>query len=504
MTTEPRPTGPDSTADALRRIVIVGGGTAGWMAAAAFARFLGPRMTITLVESDAIGTVGVGEATIPGIRTFNAGLGIDEADFLRATGGSYKLGIEFVDWGVPGERYVHAFGEIGPSLGLIGFVPYWQRWRAAGGALDLWDFSAAALAARAGRFAPPQGATPLAWAYHFDASLYAAYLRRRAEGQGVVRREGRIVEVLRDGEGGDITAVRLDGGDTVAGDLFVDCSGFVGLLIERSLASGYEDWTHWLPCDRALAVPSERAAQIIPLTRSTAKVAGWQWRIPLQHRTGNGLVYASAHLSDEAAADTLMAGLDTPAIGDPRPIRFTTGMRRTQWSRNCVALGLAAGFVEPLESTSIHLIQQGIAELLRLMPATRDWAAERAQFNRRMRFEFESVRDFVMLHYHATRREGPLWEACRSMTLPDTLAARLDLYRSGGRVIRFDEELFSPVAWTQVLHGQGIAPRGWHPIANAASDAEVSAAMTRAAREAAALAASLPDHTAWLERLSVS
>jgi tryptophan halogenase len=355
---------------AVQDLVIVGGGTAGWMCAAAFARFM-PSLRIRLVESEEIGTVGVGEATIPQIRLFNQGLGIDEAEFLRATQGTFKLGIVFDGWSGEGSRYIHAFGAVGRPLGLIAFQHYWLRHRAEGGAGSLWDYSAAALAAERNAFAAPAPSpdpSPLAWAYHFDASLYAGFLRRYAEGRGVVRTEGKVGHVVLSPATGDIAALTLASGETVAGDMFIDCSGFRGLLIEQALATGYEEWTGWLPCDRALAVPCASAGPLTPYTRSIARAAGWQWRIPLQHRIGNGYVYSSRHISDDEAAATLLANLDGEALADPRPLRFVTGRRRKAWNRNCIALGLAAGFMEPLESTSIHLVQSGIARLLQLFP----------------------------------------------------------------------------------------------------------------------------------------
>ena len=401
----------------LPRFVVVGGGTAGWMAAAALARFLGPEAGIRLVESDEIGTVGVGEATIPQIRLFNEALGIDEDDFVRATQGSFKLGIEFVGWNGPGSRYLHAFGSVGRPLGLVPFHHYWLRHRAEGGETALWDYSPAAIGAKANRFGriedePGRLPSGLAWAYHFDASLYAAYLRRYGEERGVQRTEGRIAEVEK-GDAG-IAAVLLESGERIAGDFFIDCSGFRGLLIEGALTTGYEDWSHWLPCDRALAVPCTRVEPLTPYTRATAREAGWQWRIALQHRTGNGYVYASGHIGDDEAAASLLANLDGEPLGDPRPLRFTAGRRRKAWNRNCLALGLAGGFLEPLESTSIHLVQSGIARFLQLLPGSGGVnEADAAEYNRQTEFEWESIRDFLILHYHSNGRDGAFWRACR-------------------------------------------------------------------------------------------
>jgi tryptophan halogenase len=482
-----------------RRIVIAGGGTAGWMAAAALSRFLDARWHVTLVESEAIGTVGVGEATIPPIRAFNAGLGIDEAEFVRETQGSFKLGIRFDGWSAPGQSYIHAFGAIGRPLGLLPFLPYWLRHRMGGGGADFWDFSPSALAAAANRFGvleqradgPPVG---LAHAYHFDAGLYARFLRRYAEARGVDRIEGRILSVERCAEGGDVAALMLDGDRPVAGDLFVDCTGFRGLLIGEALGVGYQDWRHWLPCDRAVAVPCERTEPLAPFTRATAREAGWQWRIPLQHRTGNGLVYSSAHLSDERAAETLLANLDAPATAEPRLLQFVTGMRDRAWSHNVVALGLSGGFLEPLESTSIHLIQTGIAQLLQCLPGERIAAASRDAFNRQMAHEFISVRDMLILHYHANNCPGDFWAACRAMAIPDSLAQRIALFREAGRVVRFNDELFTEDGWTQVMLGQGILPAAYHPLADQLSEAQLGEFLSLAATHARRQAEALPPH----------
>ena len=488
----------------VSRFVVVGGGTAGWMAAAALARFLGESADIRLIESEQIGTVGVGEATIPQIRLFNEALGIDEDEFVRATQGSFKLGIEFVGWNGPGSRYIHAFGTVGRPLGLIGFHHYWLRHRAEGGATPLWDYSPAAAAAKANRFgriADEPGRLPsgLAWAFHFDASLYAAFLRRFAEARGVRRTEGRIAQVER-GEGG-IAAVVLAGGERIRGDFFIDCSGFRGLLIEEALATGYEDWAHWLPCDRALAIPCAAAAPLTPYTRATARDAGWQWRIPLQHRTGNGYVYSSAHVSDDEAGATLLAHLDGEPLAEPLPLRFTAGKRRKAWNQNCLALGLAGGFMEPLESTSIHLVQAGIARFLQLLPGRGGVsAADADEYNRQTDFEWESIRDFLILHYHANGRDGAFWRGCREMAVPASLARRIALFRSGGRIFREHEELFTEVGWLQVMLGQEIVPAAWHPLADRLSPAQLEEFLGLARRHAAHVAAQLPDHRDYVDR----
>ncbi|MGB3722574.1 MAG: tryptophan halogenase family protein [Pacificimonas sp.] len=488
------------TATPIRNIVIVGGGTAGWMAAAALSRFLGPDRRIMLVESDDIGTVGVGEATIPQLKRFNDGLGIDEADFVRATGGTFKLGIRFDGWTGPDSRYIHAFGKIGRQIGLTPFHHHWLRWRAVGGDRDIWHYSAAARAAGEGRFAPPcapeagKAASGMAYAWHFDAGLYAAYLRRFAEANGVTRIEGKITSTAQDTETGDVNAVTLDDGRSVGGDLLIDCSGFRGLLIEEALSAGYEDWSDHLPCDRALAVPSARMENLPPFTRAEAHAAGWQWRIPLQHRTGNGIVYSGAHMADAEAADILLSRLDTPALAAPRALRFQTGKRRVMWSKNVVALGLSAGFMEPLESTSIHLIQSGIARLLSLFPADRTCAAEAAEYNRQSNAEWLGIRDFLILHYHANDREEPFWQERRAAPIPDSLAARIDLFRSSGRLFREGEELFTPEGWLQLLVGQGIVPERWHPLADGLSSEQLGELMTLAARQVDAEVSRLPTH----------
>lgn len=455
---------------AISQVVIVGGGTAGWMTAAALSKLFEGRLRIRLVESEEIGTVGVGEATIPQIRLFNATLGIDENEFIRETQGSFKLGIEFADWTRPGHSYIHAFGQVGGrDLGLVPFYHYWYKLHQAGKAGELGDYTFNSVAARRNRFL--RGAkvqnSPLSnvfHAFHFDAGLYARYLRRLSEARGVQRTEGRVADVELDPASGFIQAVRMASGERIEGELFIDCSGFRGLLIEQALHTGYEDWTHWLPCDRALAVPCEAVAPVTPYTRSTARSAGWQWRIPLQHRTGNGMVYCSDYMSEDEAATTLLANLDGKPLADPRPLRFVTGMRRKFWQRNCVAIGLASGFMEPLESTSIHFIQSSIAKLIAFFPDRRFAEADIAAFNQQVQFEFERSRDFLILHYWATEREEPFWQRCREIELPDSLQQKIDLFRSAGRVFREHEELFTESSWIQVLFGQNVLPERYHPM----------------------------------------
>jgi tryptophan halogenase len=469
------------TEDPIRKVVIVGGGTAGWMTAAAISKIMGeiPDLRIELVESEEIGTVGVGEATIPQINLFNNLLEIDEHDFVRATNATYKLGIEFVDWTRLGHRYVHPFGFYGLDMKGIEFHHYWLKGRTLGDPAPLDAYSLAIVAGLQGRFAhprPDQRSSPLSkisYAFQFDASLYAKYLRRLAEAGGVVRTEGRIVDVVQTSETGFVEAVVLQSGARIEADLFIDCSGFRSLLIEQTLKSGFEDWSKWLPCDRALAVPCELGGDHQPLTRSTARPFGWQWRIPLQHRIGNGYVYSSAHVSDDEAATTLLANLDGAPLADPRPLRFKAGHRRKPWIKNVVSLGLAAGFLEPLESTSIHLVQSGIARLLTLFPTRKFDALEIERFNDQTIQEYVDIRDFLVLHYKATERDdSPFWNYCRTIDPPDGVAYKINMFRRNGRIFREHEEIFTETSWLAVLVGQGIEAGGYHPAADLLSNEE--------------------------------
>ena len=487
------------------RIVIVGGGSAGWMAAAALSRLLTPDWTITLVESDQIGTVGVGEATIPQILLFNAVLGIDEAEFLKATKGTFKLGIEFADWNAHGHSYMHAFGMVGRDLGLIPFHHYWLQAKAREKAKPLGYYSLSERTAYANRFSStdplpqaPMGAPT--YAYHFDAGLYAAMLRKYSEVRGVKRFEGRITDVPLNAESGAVMAVQLENGQRIEGDLFIDCSGFRGLLIGDAVGSDYVDWSKWLPCNRALAVPCESSEKLLPYTKATAREAGWQWRIPLQHRIGNGHVYCSDFIDDGRAADILLANLDGKALGDPRPIKFTTGHRREFWKRNVVSLGLACGFLEPLESTSLHLVQSGIKHLVDLLPNGGLAEADVARFNQQMTFEFETIRDFLMLHYWANGRDEPFWQACRSMELTESLKSKVELFRANGRLFRYNEELFTETGWLQVLIGQGMEPNGYHPLANAPGDEAIDKYLASIEEVIAAKVNRMPDHADFIRK----
>jgi len=491
----------------VRNVVICGGGTAGWMAAAALARLVPAGVAITLVESEAIGTVGVGEATIPPIVVFNKLLGIDETDFIRATHGTFKLGIEFVDWLRPGHRYMHPFGKYGADMHEISFVHFWLRWLAMGGDPDNDRFNPEARAAREGRFAPRAGSgsgqgPAINYAYQFDAGAYAAFLRGYAEQRGVVRREGKIAAVHQHAESGFVEAVELDDGRRVAGELFLDCTGFRGLLIEQTLATGYEDWSEWLPCNAAVAMPSANVGDPAPYTRSTAREAGWQWTIPLQHRTGNGYVFCDAHLGADEAAALLAQRLEGEALGEPRLLRFTAGRRRRSWVKNVVAIGLASGFLEPLESTSIHLIQAAITKLLGFFPGNGCDPIVANMFNADMDQLVTGIRDFIIAHYKLVEREGELWRHCREMRVPDSLAATLELFRTRGEVLSTSQDLFKEMNWFAILYGQGLVPEGHHPLADAMPAAELERNLAQIERLIAQRVATLPAHRAYLDHLA--
>ncbi|WP_353228785.1 tryptophan halogenase family protein [Novosphingobium sp.] len=497
----------DSNPATLRSIVIVGGGSAGWMTAAALANALGGSIAITLVESDAIGTVGVGEATIPPIRSFNARLGIDEAEFLRSTRGSYKLGIEFVGWGTAHSRYFHPFGTYGADFDRVPLHHWYLRERARGDATPIDDYAMCWALARENRFGPPVDnardvRSTHGYAYHFDAGLYAKTLRTYAEARGVVRAEGRIETVGRDGQTGHLTHVTLDDGRQIAGDFFVDCSGFAGLLIERTLESGFDSWAHWLPCDSAVAMPTANTGPITPYTRSTAHAAGWQWRIPLQHRQGNGHVYCSAVMGDDQAVDILHAHVESPGLADPRVIRFTAGRRRRSWVNNCVAIGLASGFLEPLESTSLHLIQTAVERLLLVLPDRNHDPLNAEEFNRATAAEYERIRDFIILHYHANTRPEPFWRQCAAMAVPDELAYKLRHWQAAARLVSPQDELFRNPSWLAVYLGQGLVPAGYDTMADARAGLVDGAQHLRSLRDLMrAAAATFPTHDAALARL---
>lgn len=464
----------------IENLVIVGGGTAGWIAAAALARLLGPSVKITLIESEAIGTVGVGEATIPQIRRLNGVLGLDENEFVRETRGTFKLGIEFNNWGHIGESYLHTFGDAGINLASLHFHHYWLRSQAEGQGASLWDYSLHHKAAYAHKFGRLDrvgntSMTGLAYAFHFDAGLYARYLRKHAEANGVTRVEGKVVDVDLDAETGHIAHVTLESGQAVAGDLFVDCSGFRGLLIGEALGVGYQDWSKWLPCDGAVAVGCESTQPLRPYTKATAHDAGWQWRIPLQHRTGNGHVFCQQFTSEDKATETLLANLDGAPMGDPKRLRFTTGRRDKFWHKNCVSLGLASGFLEPLESTSIHLIQSNVSKLIELFPDKSFDVANEREYNRQVSHEYQLIRDFLILHYHRTDREdSEFWRYCKHMSIPDSLTEKMQLFSSNGLLYKDAEDLFRESSWVQVMVGQGLIPKSFHAMANRISSDQLT------------------------------
>jgi tryptophan 7-halogenase len=485
----------------IRNLIIAGGGTAGWMTAAALARLHANSITkVTLIESDEIGTIGVGEATIPPIKAFNAMLGIDEAAFVTATKGSFKLGIEFVGWGKVGQRYLHPFGAIGQDINGVRFHQIWRGLHAQGLVGPLSDYSMSWQAAMRNAFAIPQTGRPsplsaLDYAYHFDAGLYAAFLRRHSEARGVTRIEGKIGKVEKDGESGNIVALVLEDGQRLEGDLFVDCTGFRGLLIEGALETGYEDWSHYLPCDRAVAVACESVAPLLPYTRATARAAGWQWRIPLQHRIGNGIVYCSAAMNDDAAHAALLSNLDGAPLGDPRPIKFQTGRRKLAWNKNCVAIGLSAGFLEPLESTSIHLIQAGISKLLSLLPGREIDPIERDEYNRQSQLQWHQVRDFIIMHYKLNQRDNdPFWRQCAAMNVPERLKAKLDLFGHSGRIFRDEDDLFADLSWIAVLLGQNLDPRQEDPLPQTLPQETIIKMLHQMAKSFADTASTLPSH----------
>ena len=454
----------------VQQIVIVGGGTAGWMTAASLAHAFKGTRSIRLIESAEIGIVGVGESTIPHIRFFNATLGIDEAEFMRRTNATFKMAIEFSDWGRIGDRYMHPFGAIGRDINGVGFHHCWLK-AGATGSLD--DFAFPIVAARAGKFIPPSDdqrsvLSSFSYAYHFDATLYAPYLRDYALARGVRRTEGKVVTTRLRGDDGIIEAVMLESGEEIMGDLFIDCSGFRGLLIEEALKTGYIDWSHWLPCDRAVAAPCESAGPPVAYTRSAARPAGWQWRIPLQHRIGNGHVYAGAFMPDDEARRILLDSLEGRPLAEPRLLRFTAGRRKKAWHRNCIAIGLSGGFLEPLESTSIYLIQAAIDRLIALFPDLDFDPALQDEYNRAIEVEIERIRDFLILHYKATQRDdSPFWQYCRAMAIPDSLAGKIALFRERGHVVQYREGLFQEPSWVAVYIGQDIMPQRYDPLADA-------------------------------------
>jgi tryptophan halogenase len=490
-----------------KKVIVIGGGTAGWMAASALGKMLPHACSVELIESAEIGIVGVGEATLPHLRAFVQTLGLDEAEFMTATHATYKLGIEFRDFGKPGDSYLHPFGDFGRPLNGVPFLQYWLRMRALGQGGEIFEYSMANVMAAAKRFAPPESdpaslLSTIGYAYQFDATRFGPYLRGFAEGQGVKRTEGRIVSVERNSETGDVAAVLLESGVRVEGDLFVDCSGFRSLLLGDALGEEWEDWSHWLPCDRAMALPcASPPGEIEPLTRATAMAAGWRWRIPLQHRVGNGYVYSSAHLSDDEASDAILGAVEGEALADPRVLRFRAGRRKRSWSHNVVAVGLASGFLEPLESTSIYLVQAAITQLLELFPIRGIEAADRDEFNRLIDYEYDRIRDFLILHYHAsTRDDSEFWRYVRHMPIPDSLSDKIELFRRAGRIQRYAHGLFFEPSWIAVLIGQGMIPEGWDQRIAAAPPQELGQALERLRGRIAVEVRALPGHRQTLER----
>jgi tryptophan halogenase len=491
----------------LREIVIVGGGTAGWMTAAALARLIkSPHNRIRLIESDEIGTVGVGESTLPHIRSFNQTLGLDEPGFMRETRATFKLGIQFCDWNRIGDRYIHPFGEHGRRIADVDFHHYWLRARQGGDTTPIDDYSFPVVAAREGRFTHPQPDSRLllstfSYAYQFDAALYARLLRGYAEQRGVVRVEGKVVDVSVRGEDGFILAVTLASAERVEGDLFIDCSGFHALLIEQTLHAGFEEWSKWLPCDRAVAMPCASGGSFVPYTRATAREGGWQWRIPLQHRVGNGYVYSSSFIDQEQATARLFGSIEGAALAEPNHLRFRAGRRRRSWVGNCVAIGLSGGFLEPLESTSIHLIQSAITHLIELFPDRSFDPASRDEFNRIIDLDFERIRDFLILHFHATQRsDSPFWDYCRTMEVPDSLQHKLELFCERGFVPNHQDGLFLNPSWVAVYIGQGILPKRYHPVVERHTVADTNRELARLRALIHETAHRLPTQAEFIER----
>ncbi len=485
---------------AIQKVVIAGGGTAGWMAAAALSKLIGKNLDITLVESDDIPTVGVGEATIPTLQVFHRLLKINEQEFLAETNGTFKLSISFENWLDVENDYIHSFGYTGKSAWAAGFNQFWKKGLDKGfSSPQIGDYCLEHLATRQNKFAvlPNQS---LNYAYHIDAGLYAKFLRGMAEKHGVVRKEGKITDVVLNDQDGHIESLILASGEKISGDLFIDCSGFKGLLIEQALHTGYEDWQHLLPCDSAIAVQTESVADPIPYTRSIARESGWQWRIPLQNRVGNGFVFCSRYMSDEEATQTLLDNIEGKPINKPRVIKYRTGTRLKHWNKNCVALGLASGFIEPLESTSIHLIQRGILRLIQMFPSKGIAEVDVDHFNQQTRFELENIRDFIVLHYHVTQREdSKFWKYCKNMPIPESLQQRIDLFERSGYVYKDGEELFGESSWLQVMLGQGLVPKDYHPIVDMMPDAELEAFLKEIETNVVNTAKNLPPHHVFID-----
>lgn len=487
----------------INKVVVIGGGTAGWMSAALIKRVLGGAVEVELVESETIGIVGVGEATIPPIQHVNSVLGLDEAEFLRETKSTMKLAIRFENWRVQGEKYYHTFGAPGKSQAFCHFHHFWTRAQQAGYKTNLWDYDLNYLCAEAGKFVKLQVEDKMwemPYAYHFDASLYGAFLRKYSEKRGVKRTEGLVEQVNINAENGHVESLVLKGGKVIEGDLFIDCSGIRGLLIHKKLGTGYEDWSHWLPCDRAMAVPSERFEKTVPYTRAIAHSAGWQWRIPLQHRNGNGLVYSSNHYSDDQAADILLNNLESKAIADPKIIPFQPGRTRKQWNRNVIAVGLSSGFLEPLESTSIYLIQSAVVRLLHLFPHTGVTPELVEEYNRQSKREYELIRDFIILHYYLNERDdSQFWRDARNMDVPERLTEKIELFRANGSLVQDQLDIFLEPSWLQVMLGQGVMPQDYHPIADSLSDAQLKDKLVKTMQLKKEPLTKIPSHDEFLD-----
>ncbi|GAW95429.1 MULTISPECIES: tryptophan halogenase family protein [Colwellia] len=483
----------------ITKIVIAGGGTAGWMAAASLSKLLGKSFDITLVESDEIGTVGVGEAAIPTLTAFHRLLGINEQAFMKATHATFKLGISFENWKKGDDEYMHGFGRVGKECWAGEFQHFWLHGKQNNIDFGFEHYSPEIQAAKAEKFALAKGG--LNYSYHLDASLYAKFLRTFAEAHGVKRIEGKIIDVAKDSKTGDIKSLQLANGNVIEGQLFIDCTGFVGLLIEKALHTGYEDWSHWLPCDSAVAVQTKSVSAPLPYTRSIARESGWQWRIPLQHRVGNGLVFCSKYLADDDAKTLLMNNIEGEPIKQPRVIKFKTGRRRKGWNKNCVALGLSSGFLEPLESTSIHLIMSGILRLIRLFPFEGISPSAVNEYNQQLTTELEHIRDFIILHYHATERaDTPFWQYCKNMEIPDSLKQRLALFKETGRIFTSEGELFRVDSWAQVMLGQGVYPEQYHQIAAIMKPHELDKFLSDIRQTIDKAVANLPSHQSFLEQ----
>jgi len=484
----------------VKKVVIAGGGTAGWMTAALLSKTMGKVLDIKLIESDEIGTVGVGEATIPTLVRYHQLLGVNEQEFMAAVKATFKLGIAFENWRDLNQDYFHSFGDTGQDHWSAGFQHFWLKGHQQGLAGDFGDYCLELKAALEKKFAhlPSPG---INYAFHIDATLYAKFLRPFSEGFGVQRVEGKIVDINTDPESGFIKSVSLDSGREIEGDLFVDCTGFRGLLIEQTLHTGYEDWSHWLPCDSAIAVQTKSTSEPIPYTRSIARESGWQWRIPLQHRVGNGMVFCSRYISDDDAKEALLANVEGELLTEPRVIKFRPGSRLKHWRKNCVAIGLSSGFIEPLESTSIHLIQRGAIRLMQLFPLTGIKQSDIDEFNQQTKYEIEHIRDFIVLHYKVTNRQDtPFWRHCRNMDIPDSLKHRINLFRETGRVFRVPTELFAENSWIQVMLGQGIVPEQYHPVVDMMSRDELQRFLGDIKSGVDNTVAQLPTHQVYIDQ----